>query len=63
MTRFSDANLVVVSNKKTKIELLEEVKKVFERASANITGVVINKVEVKGKNSYGGYYMDGYYEK
>jgi len=60
MTKYSDANVVVVSAKKTKREMLEEVKKAFEKANATITGVVLNKVEQKNKKGYGYY---GYYEQ
>ena len=62
MTQYSDANVVVVSNKKTKIELLDRVKKVFAQANAPITGVVVNRASVKD-NSYYGYYCNDYYGK
>lgn len=55
MTKYSDANLVVVSKGKTKLEFLAEVKKSFEKANTSITGVIINKVKQK-HNSYYGYY-------
>lgn len=55
MTRFSDVNIVTISSRKTKVELLNEVKKNFEKANAKITGVVINKAKIK-HNSYYGYY-------
>ena len=32
MTKFSDANIIVVSNKKTKIESLDRAKKIFAQA-------------------------------
>ena len=60
MTKFSDANIIVVSNKKTKIESLDRAKKIFAQANAKITGVVINKASVKG-SSYYSYYSDEYY--
>lgn len=59
MTKYSDANILVISSKKTKIELVERVQKIFKQANATLTGVIINKAEVKG-NSYYGYY-DKYY--
>ncbi len=62
MTQYSDANVVVVSNKKTKIELLDRVKKAFAQANAPITGVVVNRASVKD-NSYYGYYCNDYYGK
>ena len=60
MTRYSDANIVVVSAKKTKTEMLNDAKKAFEKANAEITGVVLNRVELKHKKGYG-YYE--YYEQ
>ena len=60
MTKYSDANIVVVSNKKTKIESLDKTKKVFAQANAKITGIVINKASTKD-NSYYSYYSDEYY--
>ncbi len=60
MTKYSDANVVVVSAKKTKQETIAEVKKAFEKANATITGVVLNKVNKKNKKGYGYY---GYYEQ
>jgi len=57
LSRISDFNIVVVSNKSTKIEQLLDVKKAFEKASSSITGVVLNKVDKK-RHSYGYY---GYY--
>ena len=60
MTKYSDANLIVVSSRRTKIESLDKAKKVFEQAKANITGVVINRASVKD-NSYYSYYSNEYY--
>ena len=44
MTKYSDINLLVVSNNKTKIELVERAKKAFAVAKADITGVILNKI-------------------
>ena len=60
MLTHSDINMVVVSNRKTKVEFLERVKKVFEQANKKITGVIINKTSAKDNNYYG-YYCNGYY--
>ena len=60
MTKYSDANIMVVSNKKTKVESLEKAKKTFEQIEAPITGVIINKASIKD-NSYYGYYCNDYY--
>lgn len=55
MTKYSDVNAVVVTNKKTKIELLDQVKKSFERANAKIDGVILNRLKQQ-ETSYYGYY-------
>ena len=60
LLKYSDANLVVVSSGKTQFELLERTKKVFETANSKITGVVINKANVR-KNGYYSYYTNDYY--
>lgn len=60
MTKYSDANIVVVSSKKTKIENLDRTQKMFSQANAKITGVVINRASVKD-NSYYSYYSSEYY--
>ena len=60
MTKYSDANIIVVSNRKTKIEILDKAKKVFAQANAKITGVIINRASVKD-NSYYSYYSNDYY--
>lgn len=62
LTKFSDANMVVVSSGKTSIELLGKVKKIFENANSKISGVVINKAKVSG-SSYQSYYTNDYYSK
>ena len=63
MTKFSDVNIIVVSNKKTKFENLDRTKKIFEKANIKISGVIINKAQTK-QNSYYSYYTnDDYYLK
>ena len=61
LTKYSDSNIIVVSNKKTKLESLEKTKKTFEQIEAPITGVIINKASVKDNNYYGYYCNDYYY--
>lgn len=61
MTKYSDANMIVVSNKKTKMELLEKTNKAFDQVNAKITGVIVNKVDFSG-DGYGEYYSNGYYK-
>ena len=60
MTKYSDINLLVVSCGKTKIELVDRAKKTFQNVNANLSGVVLNKINAKG-TSYGSYYSDKYY--
>lgn len=61
ISKFTDINIVTISNAKTKIEQLENVKKNFERVESKIHGVVINKAKVKA-SSYSKYYTnDKYY--
>ena len=55
MTKYSDVNAVVVTNKKTKVELLDQVKKSFERVNVKIDGVILNKVKAKDISYYGYY--------
>ena len=62
MTQYSDANLIVVSAKKTKFENLERTKKQLEHAGAKIAGVVLNKAPVS-KSGYYGYYYNDYYSE
>lgn len=63
LTRYSDVNMIVVSNKKTKFDNLGRVQKVFAQANAKITGVVINKASIKDSNYYGYYCNDYYYSE
>ena len=60
MSKYSDANIVVVSDNETKIDQLEGVKENFEKVNSKITGVIINKAKLKS-SSYSSYYADKYY--
>ena len=60
MTKYSDANVLVVSNKKTNLDLVSRVEKIFSQSHASLTGVVINKVDVS-EGGYYGYYSNSYY--
>lgn len=60
LTKLSDANIIVVSSGKTHTEMLEKAKKQFENAKAKISGVIINKANLKG-SSYNSYYTSDYY--
>ena len=61
LTKYSDANIVIVSNKKTRLENLERTKKAFEQIGSKITGVVINKTAISDNSYYGYYCNDDYY--
>ena len=63
ITKFSDVNIVVVSNKKTKFENLDRTKKIFEQANKKIDGVIINKAQTKQYSYYSYYTNDDYYRK
>lgn len=55
MTKLSDVNAIVVTNKKTKLEALDQVNKSFAKANAKIDGVILNKVKQKDISYYGYY--------
>lgn len=57
----SDVNLITVSAKKTRMENLERVKKLFDQANVKIGGVIFNKADVTGNGYYSYYYSDEYY--
>ncbi len=57
----SDVNLITVSAKKTKMENLERVKKLFDQSGLKINGVILNKAEVSGNSYYSYYYTNDYY--
>lgn len=56
-----DINLITVSSKKTKMENLERVKKLFDQSNVKIGGVIVNKAEVTGNSYYSYYYTNEYY--
>ena len=55
----SDVNLLTVSSKKTKMESLEQAKKLFDQANFKIDGVILNNVNAT-KNHYYSYYSSYY---
>lgn len=61
MSKYTDANIVTVSNAKTRTDQLESVKKNFEKVNSKITGVVINKAKNTKGGYYSSYYADEYY--
>ena len=56
-----DIKLITVSSKKTKMENLERVKKLFDQSNVKISGVIVNKAEVTGNSYYSYYYTNEYY--
>ena len=57
----ADVRLITVSAKKTKMENLERVKKIFDQNNLKIDGVVFNKAQVQGNSYYSYYYSNEYY--
>ena len=47
MSKFTDVNIVTISNAKTKINQLEDVKKNFDRVNSKISGIIVNKTKQK----------------
>lgn len=63
LATMSDVNLITVSAKKTKMENLEKVKKLFEQNNLKISGVIFNQTEVQGTGYYSYYYSDERYKR
>lgn len=61
LATLSDINILTVSAKKTKMENLERVKKLFDQSNIKIDGVILNKAQVSGNSYYSYYYTNEYY--
>ena len=61
MSKYTDVNIVTISNAKTRTDQLESVKKNFEKVNSKIAGVVINKAKNTKGGYYSSYYADEYY--
>ena len=61
IAKLADIRLITVSAKKTKMENLERVKKLFNQNNLKIDGVIFNKAQVKGNSYYSYYYSNEYY--
>lgn len=61
LATLSDINIITVSCKKTKMENLERVKKLFDQSNIKIAGVILNKAQVSGNGYYSYYYTNEYY--
>ena len=53
-----DARIVTVFEKKTKMENVEKVKKLFDQLNLKIDGIILNHTTASGNNYYGYYYTD-----
>lgn len=53
-----DARVVTVFEKKTKMENVEKVKKLFDQLGLKIDGIILNHATTSGNNYYGYYYTD-----
>ena len=61
LATLSDINILTVSAKKTKMENLERVKKLFDQSGIKIDGVIFNKAQIAGNSYYSYYYSEDYY--
>lgn len=61
LATLSDITILTVSAKKTKMENLERVKKLFDQSNIKIDGVILNKAQVSGNSYYSYYYTNEYY--
>lgn len=59
LSTMADGVLLVASSGEVEREALIRAKDLLQRVNANILGVVLNKVEVKGRRGYGYYYYYG----
>lgn len=57
MSKYSDVNLLAITNGRTKFEQLAAARDAFKKANSNLNGVIINRVKAKGNS----YYADKYY--
>ncbi len=62
LAKMADIRIITVSAKKTKMENLERVKKLFDQTDIKINGVILNKAQVGGNGYYSYYYNDYYGE-
>lgn len=57
MTRLADTVLIVARAKKTSMETLEATKEALENVNANISGIILNRVENSNNKYYKNYYQ------
>ena len=56
MTRLADTVLIVARAKKTSMETLEATKEALENVNANISGIILNRVDTTNSKYYKNYY-------
>lgn len=60
LSKYSEANILVITSKKTSFKSLELAKKAFQKAGSTITGVIMNRTSPE-EHGYSSYYSAGYY--
>ena len=63
LASIADVRLVTVSSRKTKMEGLERVKKLFEQTNLKIDGVILNNAKMSSSHYYSHYYTSSYYNE
>lgn len=63
LASLADIRLVTVSSRKTKMEGLERVKKLFEQTNLKIDGVILNNAKLNSSHYYSKYYTSSYYNE
>ena len=63
LASLADIILVTVSSRKTKMEGLERVKKLFEQTNLKIDGVILNNAKMNSSHYYSHYYTSSYYNE
>ena len=63
LASLADIRLVTVSSRKTKMEGLERVKKLFEQTNLKIDGVILNNAKMNSSHYYSHYYTSSYYNE
>ena len=63
LASLADIRLVTVSSRKTKMEGLERVKKLFEQTNLKIDGVILNNAKMNSSHYYSKYYANNYYNE
>lgn len=59
LSTIADGVIIVASSGEVEREAVNKAKDLLEKVNANILGVVLNKVEIKGRRGYGYYYYYG----